>query len=418
LHGYWLLLARVVWIALVILVLGFFVIGLPRYVTQMFTVGTNLLYVPWQLSPEGLQALQNAGISLSIYASFALALSTALVLVWVVVGIVIFWRKSDDWMALLVAFVLVNWGLSTFAAAVTFSPGNGASQVAVQAVGFLLIASLILFFFLFPDGQFVPGWTCWLAIVSITLAGGAQFLPATSPLNPNNWPAPISSLSLLLLFLSIPGGQIYRYRRVANPVQREQIKWVVFALTIVLIGMIGDVVVEDLLKLHLPVLLTQFLGPVIWNLVPVLIPISIGIAILRTRLYDIDIIIHRTLVYGTLTSILAVVYVSLVIGLQALLRGIISQDNSVAIVISTLAIAVLFQPLRQRIQQLIDRRFYRRKYNAAKIIEVFSATLRNEVDLDQLREDLVAVVEETMQPTCVSLWLRPSSQEKKSGTHL
>jgi len=137
-----------------------------------------------------------------------------------------------------------------------------------------------------------------------------------------------------------------------------------------------------------------------------LIPLSIGFSILRYRLYDIDVLINRTLVYGTLTVLLALVYVGLIFALQYLLRRIISQNNDIAIVISTLAIAALFQPLRHRLQAIIDRRFYRRKYDATKIMEAFSATLRNEVDLEQLREQLLAVVEETMQPAHVSLWLR------------
>ena len=143
------------------------------------------------------------------------------------------------------------------------------------------------------------------------------------------------------------------------------------------------------------------------------IPLSIGFSISRYRLYDIDVLINRTLVYATLTVILAGIYVALVIGLQALLGSIIAHDNSIVIVISTLVIAALIQPLRHRIQTIIDRRFYRRKYDAAKTVAAFSATLRNEVDLATLRKHLVMVVQETMQPEHISLWLRKADHESK-----
>jgi K+-sensing histidine kinase KdpD len=149
-----------------------------------------------------------------------------------------------------------------------------------------------------------------------------------------------------------------------------------------------------------------------------LLPLSIGFAVLRSRLWDIDTIINRTLVYGLLTAIVALLYFGLVFMSQFLLRGMIQQDSPIAIVASTLVIAALIQPLRGRIQSLIDRRFYRRRYNAARIIATFAATLRNEVDLNKISEDLVAVVQETMQPTHVSLWLRQNASSREQITRM
>ena len=145
---------------------------------------------------------------------------------------------------------------------------------------------------------------------------------------------------------------------------------------------------------------------IIWPAALLLIPISIGFSIFRYRLYDIDLLINRTLVYGTLTVLLALLYFGLIFVLQSLFQGLFHQNNAVAIVVSTIVIYAVFQPLRHRIQQFIDRRFYRSKYDAARTLEAFSATLRNEVDLGQLRENLLNVVQDTMEPAHVSLWLR------------
>jgi hypothetical protein len=143
------------------------------------------------------------------------------------------------------------------------------------------------------------------------------------------------------------------------------------------------------------------------------LPVAVGIAILRYRLYNIDLLINRTIVYGSLTVALALVYIGSVVLLQAFLRTLTGQESQLAVVASTLAIATLFNPLRRRVQSFIDRRFYCRKYDARKTLEAFSSKLRDETDLDALRDDLVGVVRETMQPAHVSLWLRPDTASKK-----
>src|SRR5947209_1783744 len=150
---------------------------------------------------------------------------------------------------------------------------------------------------------------------------------------------------------------------------------------------------------------------------PLAVPLSLAIAILRYRLWDVDVLINKTLVYGLLTGMLGAVYAGCIVGLQALLRGLFNQTSDVAIVISTLVIAALFQPLRKLIQAGIDRRFYRSRYDAARTLAAFSATLRNEVDLSQLSEDLVTVVQETMQPAHISLWLHRPSVKDKANTN-
>jgi len=200
--------------------------------------------------------------------------------------------------------------------------------------------------------------------------------------------------ALLLCALSI----VIRYRR-ASGAERQQLKW--FALAAVLIGAVtaGHLLFLDLL---LPEAFLNLLdAATITGLY-----VAVGIAILRYRLYDIDIIINRTLVYGSLTVTLVLVYFGSVVGLQYILRALTGQESQLAIVASTLAIAALFNPLRRRIQTFIDRRFYRRKYDARKTLEEYSTMLRDETNLEELSGDLVRVVRETVQPEHVTLWLR------------
>ena len=193
---------------------------------------------------------------------------------------------------------------------------------------------------------------------------------------------------------------IVRYRR-SRGVEREQFKWFAFAAALFALVLIASTIAsgvypEALNAMSIAGLLAGGAG----------IPIAVGIAILKYRLYEIDRIINRTLVYGAVTALLAGLYFAIVIGLQAIFSGL-TRGNDLAIAGSTLAVAALFRPARRRIQAFVDRRFYRQRYDAQQTLDAFSQRLRDEVDLDQLATDLGAVVHETMQPAHVSLWIRP-----------
>jgi hypothetical protein len=195
---------------------------------------------------------------------------------------------------------------------------------------------------------------------------------------------------------------IVRMRR-AGRVERQQIKWLAYGGAVVVGAVfVGSVITVWIGEVGLLLIIIGLLG----------VPIFTGVAILRYRLYDIDIVINRTLVYGTLTATLIALYFGGIVVLQRFFVLLIGQQSTLAVVASTLAIAALFNPLRRRIQSFIDRRFYRSKYDARKTLEAFSLKLRDETDLEALNNELVRVVRETMQPAHVSLWLRPDPAQK------
>ena len=398
----WLVFARIAWVIAV----GLFVVSLPSYYAYLHIPATSAYSAP-QLLPSDVQVLHRLGLSLDFYAWFKISVYVIILLAFVLVGVVLFWRKSYDRLALLAALSLVLFPIAFSTEVVGTLPP--AWTLPTECVEFLGNVCLGLFFLLFPSGRFVPRWTLWFAAVITFYWIFSNFFP-DSPIS-NSW----------LFTLLFPGTvigiivlQVYRYRRVSTPLQRQQTKWVVFGIAFAFGPLVISLTLEYTLlsslfstsSLALALIQTPF------DLLLLLFPLSLGFAILRNHLWDIDRLVNRTLVYSALTISLGLIYAGLVIGLQYLLRGLISQTNDIAIVASTLAIAALFQPLRRRIQQAIDRRFYRHKYDAARTLGAFSATLRNEVDLTTLKEHLVEVVQETMQPTSVSLWLRQSEPKK------
>jgi hypothetical protein len=405
LSGSWLVVVRIGWVLCVVLTLTVFFVSIPIYVAQLHTTCSGTACAYRQLSSEQAAALHALGFSLGEYAAYTVALAITSELVCVAVSGLIFWRQSSDWMALLFALCLVLGGTGFLTE--TVAAGHSFWSLPTLLLNECTFVLLYLIAALFPDGRFVPSFTRWVVVgyIGVEIWRVSALLSDPS-FGQNRYPL------LLLLFwfvvtLILGISMLYRYRHVSSPVQRQQTKWIVFCLLILILVSFG-VNAPTLLFRPLPILYDLF-ATGLTTLAVLLFPLSVAVAILRYHLWEIDIIINRTLVYGGLTALLALIYFGLVISLQSLVHlftGQISQ-SPVIIVASTLAIASLFEPLRHGIQAVIDRRFYRRKYDAVKTVEALSATLRSEVDLSQLREHLLHVVEETMQPTSVSLWLCP-----------
>ena len=344
--------------------------------------------------------------------------------VWYGVGFLIFWRRSDDWLALLAAFVLVMFNVGPW------SNNNAPSVLALtypaitllfSFLSFLADCSLGLFLLLFPNGRLVPRWMGLILLLLIISDILVDFPSSLAPFAAH-WPAWLVVPAILVFCGAIVYSQIYRYRHVSTPAQRQQTKWVVFGLSVALALITVFLAVTFLVPYSgASPLLELLVTAIIWPAALLLIPLSIGFSILFTRLYDIDLLINRTLVYGSLTVLLVLIYLGLVFSLGALLRLVTGQlgQSPVVTVVSTLAIAALFRPLRHRIQTIIDRRFYRRKYDAAKVVAAFSTTLRQEVEhVDQLGERLITVVQDTMQPSHISLWLREPGSKRPRPNRL
>ena len=363
-------------------------------------------------------ALQQLGLSPDAIGVYILAFEVLFMLASTAIAVVIFWRKSDDGLGISISLALVMIGatiLPSINALVTIQPAWHLLVVLLRAIGIGL--AFVLFFYLFPDGKFIPAWTGWLTLGWAAFILSTVLFPALNiPLSPfgvKSLAAVFVVLGLLIWVAIGSMAQIYRYARVSSPAQRQQTKWVVFSVT----GSVLGVTSVSLPVLFLPSLSQPGMSNLAYKLIALsvlLVPLSFAISILRHRLWDIDIIIRRTMIYSALTGALALAYFSSVVALQGLFRALTGQgQNQFVTVLSTLAIAALFAPLRRRVQDVIDRRFYRKKYDAAKTLAAFAATVRDETDLDKLTASLIAVVQETMQPEHVSLWLRASPKRKE-----
>jgi hypothetical protein len=402
---------RIVWVVLAVVVLGLDAAGIPYVYARYENVCTRSVEVCAEdslLTPEGARELKELGLSRGFYAAYqGVGVETAFTLVCFAVAGVIFLRRSDDRMALFTSFVLLIFGGAGAAGTMrALAEAHPAFWFPVHLLDYVSQVCFGIFFYLFPDGRFVPRWTRFLAAASALLFVPDIFFP-------DSVLAVVAGTLFFAFVGSLVFAQVYRYRRVSTPEQRQQTKWVVFGFAVALVGFTTVVLVANLVPAIRGVgpLGVMVFSALVYGFLA-LIPLSIGVAILRSRLYDIDVVINRALVYGPLTALLVLIYLGGVVGSQYVLRALTGQGSTLAVVASTLAIAALFNPLRRRVQEFIDQRFYRRKYDAARVLEAFSVRLRDETDLDRLNADLVAVIQETMQPEHVSLWLHPDAGPK------
>lgn len=389
-----LFLARLLWLTTVPLALGLFVAGVILKL-QRQRVGAPEVHIRHGMA---IAAWESTFLDVVLIGGFAL-LAALLV-----------WRRRDDWFTILVSttMILLPVRLPTeYTLLVATYPSLFGVVGVVSVLG---ATSIPLILTLFPDGHFVPRRSWLYVLAGLTYATVAYFVPAYA----------VFRFTLLGIFVdaSMAGigiiAQVYRYRYVATPVQRQQCKWVLGGFVVAFLGfytselplVLGARLRPEFMNAEVSDLISQLIA----SLALLTVPVTITISILRYRLWQVDVLIRRTLIYTTLTLTLAGIYAGSVVILQQTILWLTGRRTSeLVIVLSTLAVATLFSPVRHYVQRAIDRRFYRRKYDAVKTLAAFSAIARDEVDLERLRESLVLVVEETMQPAQLSLWLAPAA---------
>ena len=412
---FWLWGLRAVWVITFALLLLFFIGGIP-YQFQELTIpcdGGDCTVL--KVTTEEIALLEEMGLSIRAFAGFHIFIELLIASTAGALGVFIFAFRFKDKVGVTLAFMLIliglNFLLETDAAFIAYNPQYAPTFSFLSG---MTVIPLILLLYTFPNGRFTPGWTAYFIIpfmIFMTVASFFyDFLAASIATTVDVILTGIFVMMIVLGFVS----QIYRYRRISTPSQQQQTKWVILGFS-ALIFVIVNYYLWYALFLPGPGLSRLFLytfGYAFFALFLVFFPMTFVIAIVRHRLWDIDIIIRRTVQYAAVSAILVGIYYGSVVILQSFFAAVLGTQSPVTIVISTLIIAALFNPLRQRIQMIVDRRFYRQKYDAEQILAQFAQTARDEVELDQLKAGLVYTVQQTVQPDQISIWLKPTKTQR------
>jgi len=411
LRGRWLMLARVAWLIVGALAVGLFFAAIPAEYRQLqLGCPTAACASIGGVAPVEVSLLVNLGLSPEFFAAYGIALELILALVFIVVAILIFWQKSSDRQALFVSFALLLFGTATqtfaLSALVAAHPAWG---FIVDSLHFLGSASFSLFLFIFPDGRFVPRWTRWVTLVWIAWLFPRYWFPDWPPSGSAIWLAWLNLVVWLVALGTVVYTQVYRYRRVSNRVQRQQSKWVVFGIAL---GLAAFLTVNIVVSAIAPVptsageLTTLMVGAALMNSALLLIPLSIGIAVLRYHLFDIDILINRTLVYGALTVSVVGIYVLVVGYLSVLFRMAGGQGQLAISVLATGLVAFLFQPLRNRLQRGINRLMYGERDDPYAVLSRLGQRLEATLAPEAVLPTIVETVKESLKLPYTAITLK------------
>jgi hypothetical protein len=410
-EGHWLTLARAAWLLITGVGVVIFAVGVPLFFQRLATTCTGSDCFRNQLAPEALPAMADIGLTLTGYAALQLIPTVIFAVVCVAIGALIFWQRSHEVMAYSSSLWLVTFGLTLFEGEVR---ATGAAYPWLQPAALMLVwlggvILLSLFFFIFPNGRFAPRWTKWawliISVLFVSSGVAGELFPALNAILLGF----IGYLWFTMVLVCI-AVQFYRYRYLSTVNERQQTKWVIFAFLVIITVNVAFVLADPLF-LDFRVqqgenAVRSILGNAVSAFAFLMIPLGIGISILRHRLFDIDLIIRRTVQYSIVSVVLAAVYFGSITLIQGSVTAVTGIQSPLAIVFSTLLIAALFNPLRQRVQTFIDRRFFRQKYDAQQVLAQFTQTARDETDLQRLTAELTRVVQETLQPEQVNVWLR------------
>ena len=410
----WLWLARVGWIVATLTSLTFFIGGLSfRYQELIIPSCTAENCHVLILSPVEADILANLGFSTSFYAFFHVGMEVLVGSALVVLGLFFFLKMSDEVLGMTLAFMLVLLGANFMNEAdSSFIKQFPVFLLPFQILTGLTTIPLVYILFVFPNGRFRPKWTRILLVILAFFSVLEPIFRRLEYLGNNQFSIIVYATLILALIVGV-WAQVVRYRRYYSQIQKQQAKWVIFGFATLIFCIISWALFFEFFPPE-PGTIRLLLYTVFFFISVFLIlffPLSIVLSIMRYRLWEIDIIIRKTLVYTILSTALAAVYFSSVLLIQSVITQLGGQPSNIVVVVSTLLIAAIFSPLRRQIQGSIDRRFYRSSYNAQAMLTNFAETARDEVEMEKLTAVLLNVVQKTMQPESLSVWIRSNSDK-------